>query len=53
MNGERYRQQRKLEICEQNLSVDHELLRQIRTNYPQEIQLSGFLVGELPKPIIK
>lgn len=53
MDGDRYRLQRKLEICEQNLSVDYELLRQIRATYPQEIQLSGFLVGELPKPIVK
>jgi hypothetical protein len=53
MDAERYRLQRKLEICEQNLSIDYELLRQIRSNYPQEIQLSGFLVGELPKPIVK
>lgn len=53
MDADRYRLQRKLEICEQNLAIDYELLRQIRTNYPQEIQLSGFLVGELPKPIGK
>ncbi|KAI1706560.1 tektin family domain-containing protein [Ditylenchus destructor] len=53
MDGDRYRLQRKLEICEQNLNVDYELLRQIRATYPQEIQLSGFLVGELPKPIVK
>ncbi|CAD5229401.1 unnamed protein product [Bursaphelenchus okinawaensis] len=53
LDGERYRLERKLEICQQNVAVDYEVLRQIRTTYPQEIQLSGFLVGELPKPIMK
>uniref|UniRef100_A0AC35THJ8 Col_cuticle_N domain-containing protein n=1 Tax=Rhabditophanes sp. KR3021 TaxID=114890 RepID=A0AC35THJ8_9BILA len=49
LDGERYRLQRKLEICQQNVVVDNEVLRNIRSTYPQEIQLSGFLVGEMPK----
>uniref|UniRef100_A0AC35FDX7 Tektin n=1 Tax=Panagrolaimus sp. PS1159 TaxID=55785 RepID=A0AC35FDX7_9BILA len=53
LDGERYKIQRKLEICQQNVAVDYEILRQIRATYPQEIQLSGFLVGELPKAIVK
>lgn len=53
MDGDRYRLQRKLEICQQNVAIDYEVLRQIRVTYPQEIQLSGFLIGELPKPIVK
>uniref|UniRef100_A0AC34QI13 Tektin n=1 Tax=Panagrolaimus sp. JU765 TaxID=591449 RepID=A0AC34QI13_9BILA len=53
LDADRYRLQRKLEICQQNVAVDYEILRQIRTTYPQEIQLSGFLVGELPKAIVK
>ncbi|KAI6226449.1 hypothetical protein M3Y99_01295400 [Aphelenchoides fujianensis] len=53
LDGERYRLERKLEICQQNVAIDYEVLRQIRTTYPQEIQLSGFLVGELPKSIGK
>ncbi|KAI6191925.1 hypothetical protein M3Y97_00280600 [Aphelenchoides bicaudatus] len=53
LDGERYRTERKLEICQQNVAIDYEVLRQIRTTYPQEIQLSGFLVGELPKPVAK
>uniref|UniRef100_A0A7E4VWY2 Tektin n=1 Tax=Panagrellus redivivus TaxID=6233 RepID=A0A7E4VWY2_PANRE len=53
LDGDRYKLQRKLEICQQNVAVDYELLRQIRATYPQEIQLSGFLVGELPKAIVK
>ncbi|KAH7725373.1 Protein R02E12.4 [Aphelenchoides avenae] len=53
MDGDRYRLQRKLEICQQNVAIDYEVLRQIRATYPQEIQLSGFLIGELPKPIVK
>ncbi|KAI6173635.1 hypothetical protein M3Y98_01102600 [Aphelenchoides besseyi] len=47
LDGERYRLERKLEICQQNVAIDYEVLRQIRTTYPQEIQLSGFLVAEL------
>lgn len=57
LDGERYRIERKLEICQQSLlflitinktsyldvAIDYEVLRQIRTTYPQEIQLSGFL----------
>lgn len=51
LEADRFRLQRKLDICEQNVAVDLELTRQIRTQYPQEVQLSGFLVGgELPKP---
>jgi hypothetical protein len=53
LDGERYRIERKLEICQQNVAIDYEVLRQVRSTYPQEIQLSGFLVGELPKAIGK
>uniref|UniRef100_A0A9J2PS47 Tektin n=1 Tax=Ascaris lumbricoides TaxID=6252 RepID=A0A9J2PS47_ASCLU len=46
LESDRFKIHRKLEICEQNLAIDNEILRSIRTSYPQEIQLSGFLVSE-------
>ncbi|KHN70608.1 Tektin-4 [Toxocara canis] len=46
LEADRFKVHRKLEICEQNLAIDNEILRSIRTSYPQEIQLSGFLVSE-------
>ncbi|CEF64274.1 AT25102p [Strongyloides ratti] len=49
MDNERYRLQRKFEICQQNAIIDNEVLRNIRSLYPQEIQLSGFLVNDTLK----
>uniref|UniRef100_A0A0N5BRW9 Tektin n=1 Tax=Strongyloides papillosus TaxID=174720 RepID=A0A0N5BRW9_STREA len=49
MDNDRYRLQRKFEICQQNVIVDNEVLRNIRSLYPQEIQLSGFLVNDTLK----
>uniref|UniRef100_A0A158PP90 Tektin n=1 Tax=Anisakis simplex TaxID=6269 RepID=A0A158PP90_ANISI len=46
LEGERFKVRRKLEICDQNLAIDNEILRSIRTSYPQEIQLAGFLISE-------
>uniref|UniRef100_A0A914RSQ8 Tektin n=1 Tax=Parascaris equorum TaxID=6256 RepID=A0A914RSQ8_PAREQ len=46
LESDRFKMHRKLEICEQNLAIDNEILRSVRTSYPQEIQLSGFLVSE-------
>ncbi|KAF8384431.1 hypothetical protein PRIPAC_73573, partial [Pristionchus pacificus] len=44
--AERDRLKGKLEICEQNLVIDNEILRVIRSTFPHEIQLSGFLLSE-------
>ncbi|CAI4225940.1 unnamed protein product [Auanema sp. JU1783] len=46
LEADRHRLQRKLEICEQNLSIDNEILRAIRSTFPHEIQLSGFVLSE-------
>lgn len=46
LEADRDKLQRKFEICEQNLSVDNEILRVIRSTYPQEIQLAGFVLSE-------
>lgn len=51
MITDRFQLQRKLEICERNLATDYELLRNIRTNYPQEIQLNDFFVCESSKAV--
>lgn len=46
MEGDRDKLQRKFEICEQNLAIDYEIVRVIRSGYPQEIQLAGFVLSE-------
>ncbi|GMR32550.1 hypothetical protein PMAYCL1PPCAC_02745, partial [Pristionchus mayeri] len=46
LGAERDRLKGKLEICEQNLVIDNEILRVIRSTFPHEIQLSGFLLSE-------
>ncbi|CAI5455363.1 unnamed protein product [Caenorhabditis angaria] len=46
LENDRDKLQRKLEICDHNLTIDNEILRQIRSSYPHEIQLSGFLLSE-------
>ncbi|TKR80765.1 hypothetical protein L596_014779 [Steinernema carpocapsae] len=50
LDDERNRLERKMQICEHNFTVDYEVLRRIRANYPQEIQSTGFLVSEKLKP---
>ncbi|EGT30453.1 hypothetical protein CAEBREN_23666 [Caenorhabditis brenneri] len=46
LENDRDKLQRKLDICDHNLTIDNEILRQIRSSYPHEIQLSGFLLSE-------
>lgn len=36
----------KQEVFAHNLKIDYEILRMVRTTYPQEIQLSGYLLTE-------
>ncbi|GMT33454.1 hypothetical protein PFISCL1PPCAC_24751, partial [Pristionchus fissidentatus] len=46
LGAERDRLKGKLEVCEQNLVIDNEILRVIRSTFPPEIQLTGFLLSE-------
>uniref|UniRef100_A0A914VCF4 Uncharacterized protein n=1 Tax=Plectus sambesii TaxID=2011161 RepID=A0A914VCF4_9BILA len=46
LDQERRRFGGKQEVYAHNLKIDYEILRMVRTTYPQEIQLSGFLLTE-------